>query len=149
MEVNWKAYNEDKRPLQVRLDEYMTGLVDSEENKSSFMRDAVNTVYEQDLFIKCPTCVGEGTIYSGTNKAPRKLPKPKANMDFDYKGNKIHNFRCEPELVEKLGQERSKTEFVTLALLLAYSKRGKMECPTCKGAGKIMAGPEKRKKARF
>ena len=95
--------------------------------------------------IQCPTCEGSGSIHGFKSVAPKKGKKRRSRKDESIK-EKVLVMRCDDALTKRLNDEKNKTELILMAIVLAASEKREMECPTCKGAGKVIGGPSVRKK---
>ena len=95
----------------------------------------MESIQELNLALtECPCCSGEGTIYFGNNKNPKSLL-----TDGDQQGSKSTSFRLDPGSKEMASELNMKvSDFIKNALLLGYSKKGRVVCPTCNGSGKII-----------
>lgn len=140
-DYNWSDYRPTDGSLSIRLDDSFTALLDKESNKTEFVIDALQSLYGTGVWIDCPSCKGSGQFYTGNNKKPKKMGKPRNVAKRDYTGKKVHTFNCGKELKDKLKKEIEMTETVKQAIMLAYSKQRIVTCPTCKGAGKILGAP--------
>lgn len=140
-DIDWSQYKKGARII-VRLDDTITSLLEkAAEDKSAYATEAIKEALDGLHEIDCPTCEGSKFMYRGTAKNPKRFSPPRNVDKGDYSGKKIHSINCGPEIVEKLNKKSNKTEFITHALLMKFSKKGKLTCPTCKGSGKIIGGP--------
>lgn len=112
-----------------------------EENRGEFIRNALLKLYEGKVLINCPTCEGETLIYSGIGSKSQGSSKKKA------KGNrsKVFTFRSDSGLQRDLAKEKDKGEIIRMSVAVALSKEHAMECPTCRGTGKVIGGPKLRR----
>lgn len=141
-EIDWTEHNDNRHSF--RMDDFIGNLLDKELNKSDFARSAVTNLYEKDIMIKCPTCEGTGAIH-GHHPVTAKKTKRRRSKSASTKDQTL-TIRCDKDLTKKLNDEKNKTELILMAIVLAVSEKREMECPTCKGAGKIIGGPSVRKR---
>lgn len=111
-----------------------------EENRAEFIRGALLKYYEGKLLIDCPTCEGDGKIFSGLKA--KSTPKSKKS---DGNKSKMFSFRTDSGLQKDLAQAKDKGEIIKTSLAVALSKEHVLECPTCRGVGKVIGGPKLRK----
>ncbi|MDZ4675931.1 MAG: hypothetical protein SGI74_00340 [Oligoflexia bacterium] len=112
-----------------------------EENRGEFIRNALLKIFEGKLLIDCPTCEGETIIYSGVGKGSSSASRKKG------KGNKskVFSFRSDSGIQKDLAREKDKGEIIRMSVAVALSKEHTMECPTCRGTGKVIGGPKLRR----
>lgn len=122
-------------------DSLMNLLSHVEGNRGEFIRNALLKYYEGKLLIDCPTCEGEGAIYSGSGKGHATSSKKKGK---DGK-SKVFTFRSDSGLQKDLAKAKDKGETIKTSLAVALSKDHVLECPTCRGVGKVIGGPKLRK----
>jgi len=141
--VDWTKYSENRHSF--RINDFIGNLLDKEMNMAEFARSAVTNLYEKDVMIQCPTCEGAGAIHGHKPVSARKTKKRRSRKEESNK-EKVLTMRCDDSLTRRLNEEKNKTELILMAIVLATSERQEMECPTCKGAGKVIGGPSVRKK---
>ncbi|MGE3680162.1 MAG: hypothetical protein AB7G93_00460 [Bdellovibrionales bacterium] len=122
-------------------DNLMALLSGVEGNRGEFIRNALLKFYEGKLLIDCPTCEGDGQIYSGSGKGQASSSKKKGK---DGK-SKVFTFRSDSGLQKDLAKAKDKGETIKMSLAVVLSKEHVLECPTCRGVGKIIGGPKLRK----
>lgn len=112
-----------------------------DENRGEFIRNALLKLYEGKLLIDCPTCEGEMVIYSGIGSKAHASSKKRG------KGNKskVFTFRSDSGIQKDLAKEKDKGEIIRMSVAVALSKEHVMECPTCRGTGKVIGGPKLRR----
>jgi DnaJ-class molecular chaperone len=114
-----------------------------EENRGEFIRSALLKYYEGELLIDCPTCEGDGHIFSGS----KAKPAPKAKQKSESNKSRMFSFRSDIGLQKDLARAKDKGEIIKMSLTVALSKEHTLDCPTCRGVGKVIGGPKKRKAA--
>lgn len=127
--------------FRVKENDPLFGLLDEiEENRGEFIRSALLKYYEGKLLIQCPTCEGDGKIFSGLKaKAPRGKSKSDSNK------SKVFSFRSDSGLQKDMSEAKDKGEVIKMSLAVALSKEHVLDCPTCRGVGKVIGGPKLRK----
>lgn len=116
-------------------------LGDIEENRGEFIRNALLKYYEGKLLIACPTCEGEGKIFSGL----KAKSAPKTKQKSEGSKSKMFSFRSDSGLQKDLAQAKDKGEIIKMSLAVVLSKEHVLDCPTCRGVGKVIGGPKLRK----
>ena len=129
--------------FRVKENDVLSDLLNSvEENRGEFIRSAIMKYYEGKLLINCPTCEGEGSIYSGSKANPSK-PRSKASGETNK--SKVFTYRTDSGLAKDLAREKQQAEVIKMSLAVALSKDHVLDCPTCRGVGKVIGGPKLRK----
>ena len=130
--------------FRVKDNDPLAGLLEGvQENRAEFIRNALLKMFEGKLLIDCPTCEGETVIYSGIGKGGSTAAGKKTKAHK----SKVFSFRSDSGLQKDLAKEKDKGDTIRMSVAVALSKEHSVECPTCRGTGKIIGGPKIRRAA--
>lgn len=130
--------------FRVKDNDPLAGLLEGvQENRGEFIRSALLKMFEGKLLIDCPTCEGEAVIYSGVGKGSGASAGKKTKAQK----SKVFSFRSDSGLQKDLAKGKDKGDIIRMSVAVALSKEHSVECPTCRGTGKIIGGPKIRRAA--